>query len=557
MTLPKQTIQPYNTAPNMAPPAPDAHALSGPERALHNAKARMAAARNDNAGARPMVPGMVAPSPEHTQGRFKWARLLPLRQRYFLTRNGHMRLRFIVPPVLGGLLAFTFLSDLPAKMGAAGMQTIMLAASADNAGDDDLAAIRLDAMQKRLNRYAGAAGADGVGDDAHPVELAEAAPPAPAPLEPKQEEMAVRKGDTLSGVLQRAGVAAAEAFEIVKALEAHYDPRHLKAGQKLFIRFDPAEDGRRYDFAGLDMPLNAIKSVSLARDDTGSYKSALLEKQVETRLYSGRIDIENSVYGSAAKVGIPSRITAEAIRLYSYDVDFQREIRGGDSMELLYERVETEDGDFVESGNVLFARLTIGGVEKTLYRYERDGIVDYFTPEGKSVRSALMRTPIDGARMSSGYGMRRHPVLGYSRMHKGVDFAAPTGTPIYAAGDGVVEMAQRFSSYGNYVRIRHNGSLKTAYAHMNGFAKGMAPGKRVKQGEVIGYVGTTGRSTGPHLHYEVMENGVQINPNKMKMQAREPLKGKQLEAFKAHVTKMNGQYAKLSGEGPTRFAFRR
>ena len=199
--------------------------------------------------------------------------------------------------------------------------------------------------------------------------------------------------------------------------------------------------------------------------------------------------------------------------------------------------------------------MNTGGREKPIYRYKMDdGRVDYFEPDGTSIRKTLMKTPVDGARISSGFGYRRHPVLGYNKLHKGMDFAAPTGTPIYAAGDGVLEYAARNGSFGNYARIRHNSKLKTAYAHMSKFKKGMHKGKTVKQGEVIGYIGTTGRSTGPHLHYEVLVNGVQVNPRSVKLPTGETLTGEQLKRFKSLIQGINQEYASLT-KG-LKFAFR-
>lgn len=222
----------------------------------------------------------------------------------------------------------------------------------------------------------------------------------------------------------------------------------------------------------------------------------------------------------------------ELIRTFSFDVDFQREIQKNDGFEVLYETFTDINGQQARTGEVLYAGLILGGKRIELHRFTPEsGRTDYFSPDGQSVRKTLMRTPIDGARISSGFGRRKHPVLGYTKMHRGTDFAAARGTPVYAAGDGVIERASRNGAFGNYVRIRHNSTYKTAYAHLNGYAKGMRSGTRVKQGQVIAYVGTTGRSTGPHLHYEVHVNGKQVNPRQIKMPSGERLKGKDLEAF--------------------------
>jgi murein DD-endopeptidase MepM/ murein hydrolase activator NlpD len=225
-------------------------------------------------------------------------------------------------------------------------------------------------------------------------------------------------------------------------------------------------------------------------------------------------------------------VLVEMIRIFSFDVDFQRELQPGDSFEVLYEALFEDDGSLAKTDGVLYASLTLSGERLDLYNFTpHSGHSDFFDGKGQSVRKTLMRTPIDGARLSSRFGMRKHPVLGYSRLHKGTDFAAPRGTPIYAAGDGVVESAGRNGAYGKYLRIRHNSTYKTAYAHMKRIAKGMRRGKRVRQGQIIGYVGSTGRSTGPHLHYEVLRGGRQVNPLKIKLPSGEKLKAADLESF--------------------------
>jgi murein DD-endopeptidase MepM/ murein hydrolase activator NlpD len=216
----------------------------------------------------------------------------------------------------------------------------------------------------------------------------------------------------------------------------------------------------------------------------------------------------------------------------SYDVDFQRDIQPGDRFELMYERLYTEDGQLVRTGAILYANLILGGKSHAFYRYApKGGEPDYFDQDGSSIKKALLRTPIDGARVSSLFGSRKNPVLGYTMMHRGIDFAAPTGTPIYAAGDGTIEMRGRNGAYGNYIRIRHNAEYETAYAHMSQFAPHLAHGSRVHQGQIIGYVGSTGRATGPHLHYEVLVRGEQINPVSVRMPSGVKLAGAELERF--------------------------
>src|SRR5690606_35971927 len=239
----------------------------------------------------------------------------------------------------------------------------------------------------------------------------------------------------------------------------------------------------------------------------------------------------------ATRAGGPASVVQDMIRIYSFSVDFQRDLQEGDKFEVLYTAKVDDNGKVYSAGDMTYARLTLSGKEYPIYRYEdATGHVDYYRPDGTSNRRGLIKTPINGARMSSGFGMRRHPVLGYSKMHKGVDFAAPTGTPIYAAGDAVVLKAGWFSSYGNYIRLSHSGALGTAYGHLSRIAKGIRPGVRVKQGQVIGYVGTTGRSTGPHLHYEVLISGKQVNPNSVKVPTAAQLAGKELHKFKAQLS---------------------
>jgi murein DD-endopeptidase MepM/ murein hydrolase activator NlpD len=238
-------------------------------------------------------------------------------------------------------------------------------------------------------------------------------------------------------------------------------------------------------------------------------------------------------------------MVSELIKPFSYDVDFQRDIQPGDRFEVLYERMVDEQGRAIRNGDVLAATLVVGGRSLTLYRFDDD----WFDPNGKSVRKALLQTPIEGARLTSGFGARRHPLLGYTKMHKGVDFGAPTGTPIMAAGDGVVEKADWFSSYGKYVRIRHNGTYSTAYAHMSRI--NVRAGQKVKQGQVIGAVGTTGRSTGPHLHYEVLVNNKQVNPKSIKLPVGRTLAAAELKKFRQTVAQVEKQVASLRGASAT------
>jgi murein DD-endopeptidase MepM/ murein hydrolase activator NlpD len=243
--------------------------------------------------------------------------------------------------------------------------------------------------------------------------------------------------------------------------------------------------------------------------------------------------VETSLYASALKLGATSREIEALADAFSYDVDFQRDVRAGDHFELVFERYYDDEGNTVRTGDLLFVALESRRGPRAFYAFlaPGDSRVDWYDADGKSARRFLMRTPINGARLSSGFGMRRHPILGYSRMHRGTDFAAPTGTPILAAGEGVVVRAGPNGSYGNYVRIRHGDGYETSYAHMSRFARGLRAGTRVRQGQIIGYVGSTGRSTGPHLHYEVMRRGAQVNPMTLRVANGRNLEGRALELF--------------------------
>ncbi|MCB1532783.1 MAG: peptidoglycan DD-metalloendopeptidase family protein [Alphaproteobacteria bacterium] len=452
-------------------------------------------------------------------------RLFRLRERYLLTKSNKLRLRYVSASLLCGAAALMAVFALPTEPVTMDWPQSDVVASSDDISDEE--------TYRTLT-----------GQVSRGMRLASEA--IKKPLFPMRETLEIGTGDTMSGVLEAAGLSGSEAYKVVQALSEHYDPRTVKPGQEIEVNYKSEGEDER-SFKSLVMKVDPVKSVLVEKTDDETFTSELQEKELVKREYAYSTDIETSLYGSAARAGIPPQIIAEMIRIYSWNVDFQRDIRSGDKIEVLYEVQETEDGDYARYGEVLYANLSVGGTPVPIYRYEmKDGRVDYFQPDGFSVRKTLMKTPVDGARLSSGFGMRKHPVLGYNKMHKGLDFAAPTGTPIYAAGDGVVEYAGRFSSYGNYVRIRHNSKLKTAYAHMHKFASGVSVGKRVNQGDVIGYIGTTGRSTGPHLHYEVHVNNSQVNPRSVDLPTGEQLTGEEKKKFEGVMASLNQQYAALS-----------
>ncbi len=352
-----------------------------------------------------------------------------------------------------------------------------------------------------------------------------------------RQTLTVGRGDTLMAMLVDAGLDRREAHGAIAALRDVFRPRDLKPGQDIEISL-AAGDPARADGAaaprliGLGLQPSVERDVRVSREGDAGFVALTIERPLERRTVAVGGTIESNLSLAARSAGLPLQVMAELIRMYSFDVDFQRDLRGGDSFEVLYDALFEENGALARPEDIVYAALTLSGKRLEFYRFTpKSGDTDYFDAKGDSVRKTLMRTPIDGGRLSSGFGMRRHPVLGYSKMHRGIDFAAPRGTPIFAAGDGTVESAGRNGSYGKYVRIRHNSTYKTAYAHMSRYGKGIRKGTRVRQGQVIGYVGSTGRSTGPHLHYEVMVNGRQVSPRKVKLPSGEKLKGKDLEAF--------------------------
>lgn len=410
-----------------------------------------------------------------------------------------------------------------------------------------------------------------VGNEAPPAATTPAAaatpPVLPAPVlpepvrEPESPQPLVRtveiaNGDNLMDVLVDAGAARAEAHTAIQSLKGVYDPRRdLRVGDELQITLGPVTDvppesddtAIDYELSSLRLPMTYDREVEVERADDDGFVAREIELPLTTELVRFAGSIDSSLFVNGRDAGIPISVLIELIRIYSFDVDFQRDIWNGDAFEIMFERQRNSDDVVVNNGDIHYAKLTLRGTALPLYRFETSkGTIDYFNEKGESVRKALMKTPLDGARLSSRFGNRRHPILGYTRLHAGVDFAAPTGTPIYAAGDGTVELAQTNGSFGKYIRIRHNGTYSTAYAHLNGYARGVRQGKRVRQGQVIAYVGSTGRSTGSHLHYEVHRNGKQIDPLGLKLPSGEKLKDERLAAFLALRETVDARFALLA-----------
>jgi len=362
-----------------------------------------------------------------------------------------------------------------------------------------------------------------------------------APADTRTEIVHVRSGDTLASLLVRTGVLPGDAQDAVSAIQRFWNPRELKVDQEITLDFG------RVGLEAIRLPAGLDRMVQATRRADGHFASSA-EPRALARVPRYAIGvIKTSLYEAAVDAGVPLPLLSEMVHAFSYDVDFQREVQPGDSFELLYERITERGGKTVATGDLVYASMTLSGKTLRIYRYVEPGthVVDYFNSQGQSVKKALLKTPIDGARLTSGFGMRMHPILGYSLMHRGVDFGAATGTPIMAAGDGVVEKATADAGYGNLVLLRHNATYETAYAHMSRFASGIRPGVRVRQGQVIGYVGATGRATGPHLHYEVRINSAQVNPLSIKMMPGRKLGGHELNAFRTGADELDRQLLAL------------
>jgi len=365
-----------------------------------------------------------------------------------------------------------------------------------------------------------------------------------------EHSLAVTRGDTLLNMLKREGIDRGEAHAAISALRKVYDPRDLRPGQEVTVFYNyPPGDEKSSLFHGFSIRADSDLDIMAKRNNDGAFVVDQVKIELETRRSCSSGVIRSSLYESAIQEGLPITVLMQFIYHFSFDVDFQRDIRPGDSFEVLFERHLNKDGKVVREGPVLHAALTLRNT--TLYIYRHTSIedkTDYYNEKGQTVRKTLIRTPINGARLTSGYGMRKHPILGFSRIHRGLDFAASTGTPIVASGSGVVACAGRKGDYGKYIRLRHANQYATAYAHLSSFARGIHTGKRVKQGEVIGYVGNTGLATGPHLHYEVHHRGRKINPASVKCPPGRVLAGEELQHFMTAKTDLDRSFAELEAK---------
>ena len=346
------------------------------------------------------------------------------------------------------------------------------------------------------------------------------------------QTVTLKPGGNLGPLLQRNGLSGQQAHRVTQAFGSVFKPRNLRAGQNFNLHFT----GETLDHLIFKPNVETTVFVDRVDDDYVARKVAA-EFKYET--IAVKATVENSLYVDATRLGAPDKVVVQFANIYEYSVDFQRDIQPGDAFEMFFEVARDQKGKIVKAGDLLYTSFSPRGKTSEYWLYEDSkGRENFYDAKGITAKRKLRATPVNGARLSSSFGRRKHPILGYRKMHTGVDFAAPRGTPILAAGSGTVERANRYGGYGNYIRIRHTDGYKTAYAHLQKFARGVKSGAYVKQDQVIGYVGTTGRSTGPHLHYEVHLHGKKINPRRLSQLSGKPLSKDQRPAFSAQREKI-------------------
>ena len=347
----------------------------------------------------------------------------------------------------------------------------------------------------------------------------------------------ISSGETFDKILNNYSIPSKEILDIKKSLSSDYNLSNLKSNLDIKFTIDQSNNKKITSFL---FPISRTEKILLTRNiDTDKFDKKKIITNLNKKIIFKEGKILQSLYKTAIDLNVQPNIIIEFARIYGFQVDFQRDIRKNDNFQIMYEVFEDDNGKVFETGNIIFADLKLSGVNNSLYYFDKKGNEGHYDQNGKSVEKALMKTPINGARLSSAFGMRKHPIDGYNKMHRGTDFAAPMGTPIMASGSGVVTRARWCGGGGNCVKIKHNSTYETIYAHMKNFARGIKEGVRVKQGQIIGYVGSTGKSTGPHLHYEVIENGKKINSQKLKLPSGKILKSKNRELFEVTRIKLD------------------
>ena len=357
-------------------------------------------------------------------------------------------------------------------------------------------------------------------------------------LEPKYKKInhQIKIGETFDGILESYSVDRDEINKIKKKLSSKININKLTTDQKILFTIDQSKNSIK----SFIFKISNKERIILSRDiDNNKFKQDIVLTKLNKKIVYSESIIFQSLYKSAVKEKIPANAIIEFARIYGFQVDFQRDIRKHDRFQIMYEIYLDENNKIIETGNILFANLILSGENNSLYFFDGKGSVGHFDKNGKSVQKALMKTPINGARLSSPFGMRKHPIDGFNKMHRGTDFAAPMGTPIMASGSGIIKKAGWCGGGGNCVVIKHNSTYQTVYAHMSKFAVGIRNGVRVKQGQTIGFVGSTGKSTGPHLHYEVIVNGKKVNSQTLKLPSGKVLKGKNRELFETVKIKLD------------------
>ena len=351
-------------------------------------------------------------------------------------------------------------------------------------------------------------------------------------------EHKVSSGESLNVILEKYEIPKLEIKKIKKELSKKKNLNNLKINQLIKLTIDKSNQNKIINFF---FPISKTKKIQLVRNlKNDNFEAKEITKNLNKKIIFKEGKISQSLYRSAIKSNILPNIIVEFARIYGFQVDFQRDIRKNDSYQIIYEIFQDEDGKIFETGKIIFANLILSGQENSLYLFvDKKKNEEHYDQNGKSVRKALMKTPINGARLSSSFGMRKHPILGFNKMHKGTDFAAKKGTPIMASGDGKIIRARWWGGGGYCVKIKHNSTYSTIYAHLSKFASGIKEGVRVKQGKIIGYVGSTGMSTGPHLHYEVIENKKKINSQKLKLPSGKTLSGENRKLFEVAKIKID------------------
>ncbi len=356
-------------------------------------------------------------------------------------------------------------------------------------------------------------------------------------LQPKFKKIRhqIVEGETFDNILNQYLVDEEEIQNIKKKLSEKINLNKLNTTQRIYLTIDQA-DNKIKNFI---FQISNKEKIYLSKNEKNDFNQEIILTKLDKKIIYQENVILQSLYKSATSKKIPTNTIIELARIYGFQVDFQRDIRKEDRFQIMYETFVDENEKIIETGNILFANLILSGEDNSLYYFDKDGSIGHYDKNGKSIQKALMKTPINGARLSSPFGMRKHPIDGFNKMHRGTDFAAPMGTPIMASGSGAIKKAGWCGGGGNCIVIKHNSTYETVYAHMSKFAKGIKKGVRVKQGQTIGYVGSTGKSTGPHLHYEVIINGKKVNSQKLKLPSGKILKGEERKVFETKKIKLD------------------